>query len=57
LKVWRQIIAQGAFFLSRWRNDFALFDPQTNQPMDLLAWLQQHPQLSSLEVLVGSKQR
>jgi hypothetical protein len=57
LKVWRQIIAQGAYFLSRWRNDFALFDPQTNQPLDLLAWLQQHPQLSSVEVLVGSQQR
>jgi hypothetical protein len=30
LKVWRQIIAQGAYFLRRWRNDLGLFDPQTN---------------------------
>jgi hypothetical protein len=29
LQVWRQIIARGACFLSRWRNDLGLFDPQT----------------------------
>jgi hypothetical protein len=57
LKVWRQIIAQGAFFLSRWRNDLGLFDPQTNQPINLLALLQQNPQLCSLEVLVGAQER
>ena len=57
LQVWRQIIAQGAYFLSRWRNDLALFDPKTNQPLDLLSWLQQNPQLCSLEVLVGSQER
>ena len=57
LKVWRQIIAQGAYFLSRWRNDLGLFDPQTNQPLDLLALLQQNPQLCSLEVLAGSQER
>jgi hypothetical protein len=57
LTVWRQIIAQGAYFLSRWRNDVALFDPKTNQPLDLLALLQENPQLCSLEVLVGSQER
>jgi hypothetical protein len=57
LGVWRQIIAQGAYFLSRWRNDLRLFDPQTNQPLDLLALLQQNPQLCSLEVLAGSQER
>ncbi len=57
LKVWRQIIDQDAYFLSRWRNDLGLFDAQTNQPLDLLALVQQHPQLCSLEVLVGAQQR
>jgi hypothetical protein len=57
LKVWRSIIAQGAYVLSRWRNDLGLFDPQTNQPLDLLAWLQQNPQLCSLEVLAGAQER
>ena len=57
LGVWRQIIAAGAYFLSRWRNDLGLFDPQTNQPLDLLALLQQNPQLCSLEVLAGSQER
>ena len=57
LKVWRQIIDQDAYFPSRWRNDLGLFDAQTNQPLDLLALVQQHPQLRSLEVLVGAQQR
>ena len=57
LRIWRQIIAREAYFLSRWRNDLGLFDPQTNRPLDLLALVQQHPQLCSLEVLVGAQER
>jgi hypothetical protein len=56
LKVWRQIMAKGAYFLSRWRNDLRLFDPQTNQPLDLLALLQKNPQLCSMDALVGSEE-
>jgi Transposase DDE domain len=57
LRVWRQIIGQGAYFLSRWRNDLKLFDPRTNQPVDLLALLKEHPKLCSLELLVGAQER
>jgi IS4 transposase len=56
LRVWRQIAQRGAYFLSRWRSDFALFDPQTQQPLDLLDLLQNHSQLS-IELLVGAKER
>jgi len=55
-KVWRQIAARGAYFLSRWRNDFRLFDPKTQQPLELLSLLSRRPQLS-LEVLLGSQER
>jgi hypothetical protein len=41
---------------SRWRNDFALFDPEASQPIDLLALLQFQPQLTSIQVLVGTKE-
>ena len=57
LGIWRQIMAKGAYFLSRWRNDLRLFDAQTHQPLDLLALVQQKPQLDSLEVLVGVQER
>jgi hypothetical protein len=57
LRVWRQIIGKGAYFLSRWRNDLKLFDPCTNQPVDLLALLKEHPNLCSLELLVGAQER
>jgi hypothetical protein len=54
-KVWRQIAARGAYFLSRWRSDFRLFDPQTRQPLELLTLLQSRPQLE-LDVLVGASE-
>lgn len=54
-EVWRQIMARGAYFLSRWRADFRLFDPQTRQPLELLALLQNHAQLSC-QVLLGVKE-
>ena len=57
LRVWRQIIGKGAYFLSRWRNDLKLFDPRTNQPVDLLALLKEHPNLCSLQLLVGAQER
>lgn len=40
---------------SRWRSDFGLFDPQTQQPLDLLRLLKGCPQLS-LDVLLGAKE-
>jgi Transposase DDE domain len=55
-KVWRQIAAQGAYFLSRWRNDFSLLDPQTQEPLDLLTLLLNRPQLG-MDVLVGASER
>lgn len=54
-KVWRQIMERGAFFLSRCRADFRLFDPQTRQPLDLLALLRNRPQLSR-QVLLGAEE-
>lgn len=51
-EVWRQIMARGAYFLSRWRADFCLCDPQTHQPLELLALLQNRAQLSC-QVLLG----
>jgi hypothetical protein len=57
LRVWRQIIGKGAYFLSRWRNDLKLFDPRTNQPVDLLALLKEHSNLCSLQLLVGVQER
>jgi Transposase DDE domain len=51
-EVWRQIMARGAYFLSRWRTDFRLFEPDTGQPVDLLALLQNQAQLSR-PVLLG----
>jgi hypothetical protein len=56
LKVWRQIIQAGAYFLSRCRSDFTFFDPKTQQPLELLALLQNHSQLS-VELLVGAQER
>src|SRR5260370_208435 len=56
LRVWRQIAQRGAYFLSRSRSDFALFDPQSQQPLDLLDLLQNHSQLS-IELLVGAQER
>ena len=56
LKVWRQIAARGAYFLSRCRSDFVLFDPQTHQPLELLDLLRDHCQLS-LQLLLGAEER
>jgi hypothetical protein len=56
LKVWRQIVQAGAYFLSRSRSDFAFFDPQTQQPLELLDLLQDHCQLD-IQLLVGAKER
>jgi len=56
LKVWRQIAQRGAYFLSRWRSDFALFDPHSHQPLELLDLLRDHSQLS-VELLVGARER
>jgi Transposase DDE domain len=56
LKVWRHIAQAGAFFLSRCRSDFAFFDPQTQQPLELLALLKDRHQLS-IELLVGAQER
>lgn len=56
LRVWRQVAQRGAYFLSRWRSDFALFDAQTQQPLDLLDLLQNHSQLS-IELLVGAQEQ
>jgi hypothetical protein len=55
-KVWRQIAARGAYFLSRWRSDFTLFDPQTQQPLKLSRLLKGRPQLE-LDVLLGARER
>jgi Transposase DDE domain len=54
-KVWRQIAARGAYFLSRWRSDFGLFDPKTQQPLELLSLLKSRPQLS-IDVLLGAQE-
>jgi hypothetical protein len=56
LKVWRQIAQAGAYFLSRCRSDFTFFDPKTQQPLELLALVQNHSQLS-VQVLVGAEER
>jgi hypothetical protein len=56
LKVWRQIAQRGAYFLSRCRSDFALFDPKTHQPLELLDLLRAHYQLS-LQLLLGAEER
>ena len=56
LKVWRQIAQRGAYFLSRYRSDFALFDPQSHQPLELLDLLRDHSQLS-LQLLLGAEER
>ena len=56
LRVWRQIAQRGAYFLSRCRSDFALFDRQSQQPLELLDLLQNHSQLS-IELLVGAQER
>jgi Transposase DDE domain len=57
LKVWRQIAVGAAYFLSRWRHDFALFDAHTRAPLDLLTLLQASPSVCSVEVLVGSQEQ
>jgi hypothetical protein len=54
-KVWRQIAQLGAYFLSRCRSDFRLFDPHTQKPLELLHLLQNHSQLS-IEVLLGAEE-
>jgi hypothetical protein len=51
LKVWRQIAQRGAYFLSRCRSDFALFDPKSQQPMEFLDLVQDRSQ-PSVELLV-----
>jgi len=48
LKVWRQIAERGAYFLSRFRSDFVLFDPQSHQPLELLDLVRDHSQLRRL---------
>ena len=56
LKVWRHIAQQGAYFLSRCRSDFAFFDPQSQQPIDLLELLQDHCQID-IALLVGVQEQ
>jgi Transposase DDE domain len=56
LKVWRQIAQAGAYFLSRCRSNFTFFDPQTQKPVELLALVQNHCQLS-VELLLGAQER
>jgi DDE family transposase len=56
LKVWREITQRGAYFLSRCRSDFALFDPHGRQPIELLDLLRDHSQLSA-ELLVGAQEQ
>jgi hypothetical protein len=56
LKVWRQIAQAGAYFLSRCRSDLTFFDPKTQQPLELLALVQNHSQLS-VQLLVGAEER
>jgi hypothetical protein len=51
-EVWRQTMSRGAFFLSRCRSDFRLSKPHSHLPLDLLALLQDHAQLS-YQVLLG----
>lgn len=55
-KVWRQILQAGAYFLSRCRSDFVFFDPKTQKPVELLALVQNHCQLS-VELLLGAEER
>jgi len=56
LRVWRQIAQAGAFFLSRCRSGLVFFDPQTQQPIELLTLLKDHCQLST-ELLVGAQEQ
>ena len=55
LKVWRQIAQAGAYFLSRCRSNFTSC-PQTQKPVELLALVQNHCQLS-VELLLGAQER
>ncbi len=55
-KVWRQIIQAGAYFLSRCRSDFVFFVPKTQKPVELLALVQNHYQLSA-QLLLGAQER
>lgn len=59
LAVLLAVIARGAFFLTRWRQDACVFWNQLpNQPLDMLAFLdRQVPQVASYDVHVGVKAR
>ena len=54
LKVFQQIGLLGAFFLSRYRHDVCLFDPQSGQPIDL-AGLLRSGQSFDQEILLGKE--
>lgn len=56
LKVWRLISQTGAYFLSRSRSDFTFFDPNSQQPIELLKLLQDHAQVD-IALLLGAQER
>ena len=56
IEVWQALINRGAYFVSRLRQDFVLFDAQADHPLDLLQLLNSHPVLS-LKVRVGREQK
>lgn len=54
LKVFEQISLRGAFFLSRYRHDVLIFDPQSGQPLDL-AKLLRPGEVWDRQVLLGKE--
>jgi len=56
IPVFEKLINMGAFFLSRFRNDVALYQPGSGKRINLLALLKKHSSLD-IEVLLGAKHR